>query len=312
MLAFARKQELTLEAVALPDLVHGMLGLLQRSLGPGIRVELNLPSTLPPVKTDANHLETALLNLAINGRDAMGEVGVITISAGVEHVPADSTTGLAMGDYVRLAVADTGEGMDEETLARAAEPFFTTKGVGKGTGLGVPMVHGMAAQSGGRLVLKSGKGIGTVAELWLPVALSAVAPRAAAPIEAKEDTRRLTILAVDDDDLVLMNTAAMLEDLGHEVIQARSGGEALAIVQTGRRFDMLITDQAMPQMTGLQLAEQVERERPGVPVILATGYAEAPVGSEPALARLAKPFLQRDLALAISRMATQPDPVPAA
>ncbi|HTI66220.1 MAG TPA: PAS domain S-box protein [Caulobacteraceae bacterium] len=300
MLAFARKQELTLEPVELPSLVRGMTRLLQPSLGPGIDIQMNFPSGLPPVMADANQLEVALLNLAVNARDAMGDTGVITISADARTVEAASPTSLAPGDYVCLCVADTGEGMDEETLARATEPFFTTKGVGKGTGLGLPMVHGVAVQSGGQLVLKSRKGEGVVAELWLPVASSGeLSVRSPDPVAAIE-TPRLVVLAVDDDALVLMNTVCMLEDLGHDVLQATSGREALALLQTGRRLDLVITDQAMPQMTGVQLAEAIKAEWPDLPVVLATGYAELPPGLDPGLPRLSKPFLQRDLARAVA------------
>jgi PAS domain S-box-containing protein len=312
MLAFARKQELQLASVMVPDLVASMIDLAQRSLGPGIRIEVDMPADLPPVRTDPNQLESALLNLAINARDATGEDGLIYISAGVETVEAQSLTGLAAGDYVRLSVTDTGEGMDEQTLARAAEPFFTTKGIGKGTGLGLPMVHGLAAQSGGRLVLESRLGVGTTAELWLPVAQpDALQPAATAPTFQAE-VRPLVILAVDDDELVLMNTVAMLEDLGHETIHAKSGRDALAILGAGRPVDLIITDQAMPQMTGLQLAELVRDERPGLPILLATGYAELPPGVESTLPRLAKPFLQKDLAEAICRIAADPAPSAAA
>jgi CheY-like chemotaxis protein len=308
MLAFARKQELKLASVDVAELVHNMTGLLQRTLGPGIYVRLQFPAFLPPARTDPNQLESALLNLAINGRDAMSEHGVITISADAKAVPEGSSIGLPAGDYVRLSVTDTGEGMDEATLARAAEPFFTTKGVGKGTGLGLPMVQGMAAQSGGKLILKSRKGEGVTAEVWLPVACGGSAP---IMIEAEGDATSpaLTILAVDDDDLVLTNTASMLEDLGHTVIPASSGAEALGILRSNRNLDLLITDQAMPHMTGIQLAHAVRKERPDLPVLLATGYAELSPGAESDVPRLTKPFMQKDLAQAIARIAAQRSPV---
>jgi CheY-like chemotaxis protein len=260
-----------------------------------------LPTDLPPVRTDAAQLEVALLNLAVNARDAKGETGTITISADRVQVADATPAGVTPGDYVRLAVADTGEGMDEETLARAAEPFFTTKGVGKGTGLGLAMVHGMAAQSGGQLRLRSRKGEGTTAELWLPVAGERVE---AAPVEeaAPAETPRLRVLAVDDDELVLINTAYMLEDLGHEVIRASSGQAALDILKSDQPVDLMITDQAMPLMTGAQLAEAARTWRPDLPVLLATGYAELPPGKGEDLPRLSKPFQQKELAQAIARM----------
>ena len=304
MLAFARKQELKLEAVQIEPLVRNMIGLLQPSLGPGISLRLDFAPGLPPVRADANQLEVALLNLAVNARDAMGEEGIITLCADIRTVAA-TPLGLAAGDYVRIALTDTGEGMDEETLARAAEPFFTTKGVGKGTGLGLAMVHGVAAQSGGQLVMRSRKGEGATAELWLAVAVSEPVP--AAPTGAEEAAgTRLTVLAVDDDALVLLSTAYMLEDLGHEVIKANSAIEALAVLRSGRPVDLVITDQAMPKMTGVQLAEAIRAERPGLPVLLATGYAELPAGADPGLPRLAKPFLQKELALAVCRTGARP------
>jgi PAS domain S-box-containing protein len=307
MLAFARKQELKLESVELRGLVHGMAGLLQRSLGASVTLRLRVPPGLPSVTSDANQLESALLNLAVNARDAMDGEGKITISAREETVSGGAATDLAPGRYVRLAVTDTGEGMDEATLARAAEPFFTTKGVGKGTGLGLPMVHGLAAQSGGRLLLKSCRGEGTTAELWLPVASDLAPVMAPPPVDMPAASRPLTILAVDDDGLVLMNTAAMLEDLGHAVFQATSAREALSTLASGQRIDLVITDQAMPQMTGVQLAEVIRETWPDVPVLLATGYADLPPGADPRLPRLSKPFQQQDLARSVARaIATVP------
>ena len=300
MLAFARKQEMTLEAVDVPALVGGMLSLMQRSLGPTISIKLDFAPALPAVTTDANQLETGLLNLTVNARDAMPDGGTITISACAAHLPEAPPGGPAAGDVVCLAVTDDGEGMDAETLARAGEPFFTTKGVGKGTGLGVAMVHGVAAQSGGRLVLKSVKGEGTTAELWLPVSQPGVAQIAPASPALERPTRPLRVLAVDDDVLVLLNTVAMLEDLGHQVCQADSGREALELVRSGKCFDLVISDQAMPQMSGLQLAGAIREELPAQPILLATGYAEAPAGAEIDLPRLSKPFLQHDLARAIA------------
>jgi CheY-like chemotaxis protein len=306
MLAFARKQELKLEAVELPGLMRSMVALLRPSLGPGIEVDIQLPASLPPVRSDAAQLEVALLNLAVNARDAMGDSGRILISAEPTKIDRPQLPGLPAGGYVRLVVRDTGEGMDEETLAKAAEPFFTTKGVGKGTGLGLAMVHGVAAQSGGQLVLRSRKGEWTAAELWLPVAAPVAVEAEAASPDAPDQTRRLTVLAVDDDTLVLVNTAYMLEDLGHDVIQASSGREALELVRSGRPIDLVVTDQAMPQMSGTQLAAMIRAERPDLPVLLATGYAEMAPGCDPGLPRLAKPFMQKDLAQAIARIAPKP------
>jgi PAS domain S-box-containing protein len=301
LLAFARRQELSLGAVELEALTRGILGLMQRSIGPAIRIELAIPPGLPAVASDANQLETALINLAVNARDAMPDGGAITISArraAQEAPPA----GVAGGDFIILSVRDTGEGMDEATLNRALEPFFTTKGVGKGTGLGLSMVHGLAAQSGGGLNISSRPGEGTAVELWLPVAgvntLAASTPQDAAPVEAA--VRGLRILAVDDDALVLVNTCALLEDLGHHVIPVSSGEEAMAALAHQPDLDLVITDQAMPRMTGVQLAERIHRERPDLPVLIATGFAEMPADAGADLPRLATPFTQDALAAAVA------------
>jgi PAS domain S-box-containing protein len=302
MLAFARRQELKPSAVDVAGLVIGMADLLQRSLGPSILVETRFPLSLPPVLSDPNQLEAALLNLAVNARDAMPTGGPLVIAARESSVgPGDS---LAPGRYVRLSVSDAGEGMDEATLSRAMEPFFTTKGVGKGTGLGLSMVHGLAEQSGGRLVLRSRAGEGTTAELWLPVVIPAEAAAAELPPQddapALASTDQLVVLAVDDDPLVLMNTTLMLEELGHTALEASSGPQALEILGRESEVDLVITDQAMPTMTGVQLAEAIRSQRPGLPVILATGYAELPPGAEDLLQKLAKPFRQADLERAVA------------
>jgi PAS domain S-box-containing protein len=303
MLAFARRQTLNVNAVAVPELIAGMTDLLQRSLGPQVVIETHFPPDLPAALTDANQLETALLNLALNGRDAMPEGGTITLSARLHIVTPISDDPLIAGTYVVVSVADSGEGMDEETLNRAVEPFFTTKGVGKGTGLGLSMVHGLAQQSGGRLVMHSSKGEGTTVDLYLPAAASAVAPVREAPSAAPAGTgRALLILAVDDDPLVLMNTVAMLEDLGHRVIEAHSGRQALAELALAPGVDLIVTDHAMPQMTGAELAEAVAASHPGLPVLLATGYSELPAGQGGHLPRLSKPFMQKDLADAVARV----------
>jgi PAS domain S-box-containing protein len=302
MLAFARRQELKQEAVDIPNLVRGMTDLLQRSLGPLIEIETRFSLVTKPVLADSNQLEMALLNLAVNARDAMPEGGNIIISTREETVKHGN--GLKPGSYICLSVSDTGTGMDEATIKRAMEPFFTTKGVGKGTGLGLSMVHGLAEQSGGSFTLKSKPGEGTTAELRLPVAV--VVP-GAAPIplvvEAPSvEAVSLVVLAVDDDSLVLTNTIAMLEELGHTAIAAASGVEALRRLRLHEKVDLVITDQVMPNMTGAQLADILREERPGLPVILATGFAEIEPGFAADLPRLAKPFNELDLAREIVRI----------
>jgi CheY-like chemotaxis protein/two-component sensor histidine kinase len=302
MLAFARVQELKKETIAIPDLVRGMTDLLQRSLGPTVRIETRFPLILAPIEADANQLEMVLLNLMVNARDAMPDGGEIVVATREETVAVGDGIGLKPGPYICLSVSDTGEGMDEDTLRRAVEPFFTTKGPGKGTGLGLSMVHGFAEQSGGRFILNSRKDKGTTAELWLPVAATPtpkIDPIDTPKAIPKETQHSLVVLAVDDDALVLLNTVGMLEDLGHIVFQAYSGKEALDILRREGPVDLVITDQAMPQMTGTQLAMATREEWPEMPVLLTTGYAELKPGDEMGLPKLSKPFFEVDLAAAL-------------
>jgi signal transduction histidine kinase len=299
MLAFARRQDLRPEPVEIAKLVAGMVELLKRTLGSQIAIETEIPGTLPRAMVDANQLELAIMNLTLNARDAMPTGGILTIAAKAQVV-ASGIPGFAAGHYVRLSVTDTGVGMDLSVLARAGEPFFTTKGIGKGTGLGLAMVQGLAEQSGGRLELKSVSGKGTSAVIWLPIATTVAADETE---HAQQElvARTLTLLVVDDDMLVLMGTVGMLEDLGHTVVQATTGKAALAVLRSGEPIDVLITDQAMPGMTGTELIKAARAERPGLPVILATGYAE-PAGIEAGIPILKKPYLPRALASAIGQV----------
>ncbi|MGO4112459.1 hybrid sensor histidine kinase/response regulator [Rhizobium ruizarguesonis] len=305
MLAFSRRQELHMEPIDVSGLVRGMMDMLSRSLGPLTVIETSFPVRLPTILTDPNQLEMAILNLVVNARDAMPSGGRIVLRASEESLPSGKGP-LSPGRYVRIAVIDEGEGMDAKTLEQAITPFFTTKGVGKGTGLGLSMVQGLASQSGGRLVMKSSLGEGTTAELWFPVATVEQGTEAAAdrPQPEENASRRLRIVAVDDDGLVLMNTTLMLEDLGHTVFEAMAGPEALDILRK-QQVDLVICDHAMPRMTGAQLAEAIRSEWPDMPIILATGYAEIPEGAGIVdLPRLGKPFSQAQLAEAISRIAS--------
>jgi PAS domain S-box-containing protein len=303
MLAFARRQDLHPVAVQVPVLMDGMMDLLERSLGPTIRVETKFEPDLPPVLVDSNQLELAILNLALNARDAMPDGGTLVISAREDPAANEAGETTVTGRRLRLSIADSGTGMDAETLARAAEPFFTTKGIGKGTGLGLPMVYGLATQSGGRFELTSTLGQGTTAALWLPLALAEqpgerVPSSAAAPDPST--VKPLRVLAVDDDSLVLTNTTSMLEELGHSVLQAGSGEAALTILSQDAFVDLMITDQAMPNMSGLQLIDALRQLHPRLPVILATGFLDFGAESSAVIPRLAKPFGQRELAAAIS------------
>src|SRR3984893_47373 len=227
LLAFARKQELKAQATDVRSLVENMMGLIDRSVGPMVRVELEAEGIVPAVDVDPNQLEMALLNLAVNARDAMVSGGVLTIGLTVQNVDDDDKLGILPGRYAVLSVKDTGEGMDSETLVKAVEPFFSTKGVGKGTGLGLSMVFGLAQQSGGALRLESAPSSGTTATLWLPIATDSSVPSTRTPNVVTQASARARILFVDDDLLIAGSTVALLEDLGHEVIEAHSGREAL-------------------------------------------------------------------------------------
>jgi len=305
MLAFARRQELKPTVVDIAALVHGMRDLLERSLGPTIRLLTEFPPELRSVLIDANQLELAILNLAVNARDAMPQGGTLQISARLQTIDQD-TEALAAGSYVCLTIADDGDGMDEETLAHATEPFFTTKGAGKGTGLGLPMVHGLAAQSKGRLTLHSSAGTGTTVELWLPTALEGADLPAGpgAPVSEAERAASMLIVAVDDDALVLEGTVSMLQDLGHKVLPANSGPQALEMILKEPAVSLLITDQVMPGMTGAELIKKMASARPRIPAILATGFGEVPADLDRVAVRLRKPYDQVELADAIRKVSS--------
>ena len=303
MLAFARRQELSFEAVDAQALIRGMSDLLERSIGPTVAIETRFPVRLAAARADPNQLEASLLNLVVNARDAMPKGGRILLSGREAAVGFGNPTGLAPGPYVVLGVSDTGEGMDAETLARATEPFFTTKPIGKGTGLGLAMVHGLATQSGGTLRIESEVGRGTTVEIWLPLAEpEAKPPSAPTTRDAGACPRPFSILLVDDDRLVREGTSAMLEDLGHVVTAVNSATEAIEKLRGGAVVDLVITDYAMPGMNGLELTDRLRGLRPDIPVLLASGYADLSDEEAARLPRLAKPFTQSALAQAISEM----------
>ena len=292
LLAFARQQDLKALPVNLGALIHGMIDLLERSLGPRIALRLDIPENLPPARVDANQLELAILNLAINSRDAMPDGGSIDIKITECRSSGDAT--LQPGGYLKVSVIDTGRGMTPDILKKAIEPFFSSKPLGKGTGLGLSMVHGLAVQLGGALQLTSTVGKGTTATLILPVATAAVELATPAPVAPKVN-RSAVILYVDDDPLIAMSTMEMLEDLGHRVIGANSGLSALDIIKSEQQIDLMMTDHVMPGMTGIELAAASREVRPSLPILLATGYADLPEGAQPELPRLAKPYHQDQL-----------------
>ena len=302
LLAFARRQELRPEPVDVARLIDDMSDLLRRTLGPTIELAASFPEDLALVHVDPNQLELAILNLSLNARDAMAQGGKLTISARREAIMRGNQRELVPGDFVRVVVSDSGLGMDEATLKRAAEPFFTTKGLGKGTGLGLSSVYGLAKQSGGAIAISSKVGGGTTVELWLPVAEGA-APRIVAALKDECATSRpCSILLVDDDPMVAETTVSMLEVLGHHVTVASSAGRALEMLGADAAVDLVITDYAMPGMTGKELAQRIRETRPGLPVVLASGYAELAAQDDSGLPRLDKPYALDKLASVIGAM----------
>ena len=295
LLSFARRQPLQSVSVDVASLVTGMADLIASTTGPQIEVVVDVAEDLPAANADPNQLEMAILNLSVNARDAMMSGGTLRISAAAATIEAGDRTALAPGPYIRLSVADTGAGMDEATVAKAIEPFFSTKGVGKGTGLGLSMVHGLASQLGGAMKISSQVGVGTEVAIWLPV--NAAVP--AIPDEKHQTTAGPkmvgTVMLVDDEALVRASTSDMLTELGFAVVEAASAEEALVAIEKGVHFDVLVTDHLMPGITGVHLARRVREQRPGMPVLLVSGFAEAE-GVTATMPRLIKPFRQVELA----------------
>jgi PAS domain S-box-containing protein len=292
LLAAARQQDLNVAPTSLPKLLRGMEELIARSIGPSIDLRIETANEVPLALADADQIELALLNLVVKSRDAMPRGGRLSIA--VDTLTSSGDPELPAGQYVRICVSDEGVGMDATTLAKAGEPFFTTKEVGKGTGLGISMVRGLARQLHGALRLESELGKGTRATLWLPALamtseslLEEVARDTGPPSVHAEAVGK--ILVVDDDTLVATSTTLLLEDVGHEVVVAESGDAALQLLAEGMNIDVLLTDYSMPYMTGLELAEAARLLRPELPIVLATGYAELPE-VDSSIIHLRKPF----------------------
>ncbi len=305
LLAFARRQPLQATTIDLSELIGEMVGLILSTVGPRIDVRVELENELPLVRADANQLEMAILNLAVNARDAMPDGGALTIGAGRASIKDVNASGPVRGDYVRLWVEDTGIGMDEATCKRAVEPFFSTKGIGRGTGLGLSMVHGLAGQLGGELNIASRPGAGTCLTLWLPVSIEAASRDDDREKRALQRVTPGRVLLVDDEYLVRVSTADMLADLGYEVAEAKSAEEALRLLQD-QPPAVLITDHVMPGMTGADLARTARELWPDLPILLVSGYAEAE-GVPSDLPRLTKPFLMSELAAKLHAIAP-PEP----
>ncbi|MDB5692957.1 MAG: hypothetical protein JWO81_2020 [Alphaproteobacteria bacterium] len=304
LLAFARRQDLQPRSIDIVSLLLGMQDLMRKSVGPMVELDIDCPEALPPARIDPNQLELAILNLALNARDAMAGGGKLDISVRAERVGAGRR--LKAGDYLCVTIRDTGVGMDAATLAHAVEPFFSTKGVGRGTGLGLSMVHGLAAQLGGRLDLKSEPGAGTIAEMWLPVAAEPAESEDAEHGTVVAPPRPATILLVDDEDIVRRATAEMLVDIGYSVAQASAGAEALRLLREGGHFDLIVSDYLMPGMNGVELIRHARELAPALPALLISGYSRIAEGPGSELPRLAKPFRQAELAASIAQLLAGP------
>lgn len=307
LLGFARRQALETRAVDVSGLLEGLRDLVSSSIGAGIELKIIPEAALPSAFADPNQLELAILNLSVNARDAMPGGGVLTIAAERAVIGPRGAPHLKPGAYIRLSVIDTGTGMDETTLARAVEPFYSTKELGKGTGLGLSMVHGLAAQLGGAFILNSAPGEGTRADLFLPVADVEAAPLPVARSTRVTALRPLTLLLVDDEALVRAGTAEMLREMGHQVHEANGGAQALGRLRGGLEVDAVVTDYMMPRMNGAELAFQIDKLVPNMPVLVVTGYAGGDLSL--GLPQLAKPFRQADLAAALEGLFDTPSNV---
>jgi CheY-like chemotaxis protein len=296
LLTFSRSHALRAEVVSLPRLLGNMSELLDRSLRGDVEVDMQLAPDLWPVFVDAGEFELAILNLAVNARDAMNGSGRITIAA--DNVPEPSVA------MVRLVVRDTGSGMSEEVKARVFEPFFTTKDIGKGSGLGLAQVYGFAKQSGGQVLIDSEVGQGTTITLLLPRSRQPLPTEGATTprVEAAVPTSGRCVLLVEDDAEVATLVEEMLRTLGCDVVHARGAQSALGALADGRRIDLVLSDVMMPGGTnGIELAKEVRRRRPGLPIVLSSGFAES-VESQAhdlGIPLLRKPYALEELQLAV-------------
>jgi PAS domain S-box-containing protein len=300
LLAFARRQPLQSAPIDIGALIRGLADLINSTVGPQIILNIDVAGDLPFAKADSNQLEMAVLNLAVNARDAMKGPGALTISVSAEVIASGEVSTLKPGRYVRLRVADTGQGMDEATLSRAIEPFFSTKGVGQGTGLGLSMAHGLASQLGGALTITSQVGKGTQVSIWLPE--SDEYPAVGDEVNTEPlDVWVGTVLLVDDESCIRVSTTDMLNALGFVVREASSAETALAAIEAGFTPELLITDHLMPGMTGVQLARLVRERLPNTKTLIVSGFADVD-GIDPSFTRLTKPFMQSELEAAIRNL----------
>jgi PAS domain S-box-containing protein len=315
LLAFSRRQMLEARTVDINGLLHGMEQLLRRSLGEHVAVVLRLADNAPAARVDPHQLETAVLNLAVNARDAMAGGGTLTIetaSVTLDEHYARENVEVKPGDYVMIAVSDTGAGMEPDVAARAFEPFFTTKGVGKGTGLGLSMVYGFVKQSEGHVKIYSERGVGTALKLYLPRAETPVAPIAARAPAGALPTGKEMILLVEDDRLVRINTEAQLLALGYTVVTAENAAEAVDKIVEGLRPDLLFTDVVMPgKINGFELAKMLRGWLPDLKALFMSGYTQGattlPDGTPVSAAHfLGKPFRRAELAAKIREVLGEP------
>ena len=303
LLAFARKQQLDPQPLHVPGLLAGIREMLQRTLGPEVRLVISTEPDLAPALVDPNQVELAILNLAINARDAMPDGGTVHIAAANRACDVAAPRELAPGDYVVLSITDDGAGMDEATLARAFEPFFTTKPTGRGSGLGLPMVQGFAAQSGGAAHIRSRLGEGTTVELWLPRAADRPA-EAEAPTPTPEFRRgAASVLLCDDDDAVRSFLSDFLQSIGYTVHEANGGEAAIRILEDGLDADLLVVDYAMPGMNGIETIRQARLRRPDMRPLLITGYSGDLGGGAAGIPLLRKPFAPSELAQRVAELA---------
>ena len=311
LLAFARRQQLEPARIEIGKLAETVRELLAHTLGGLVQLDWQADEGLWCAYADGSQLELALMNLIINARDAMPDGGTVSVAGENRTIAGDGELALPAGDYVVLIVSDTGSGIPRDILERVMEPFFTTKEIGKGTGLGLSMVYGFAKQSGGAIRISSEVGEGTRVEIWLPRAPEErrTAPRQAEPKVRARPSAALRILLVDDHDAVRATTAALLEDFGHGVVQAADGGSALATLEREPGgFDLLISDYAMPVLSGADVVEKAREISPAIPGIIITGYAEAQsISRRPkGVLVLTKPFTPEQLGEAIAYVSPAP------
>lgn len=302
LLSFARRQTLKPQAVSLAALVEDMRELMARSLGPTIAVQVQIDPALPAVVVDPHQLELAVLNLVVNARDAMADGGALRIIAGRDADGPPRPAGVAAARLVWLQVRDSGGGMSEEQLRRCIEPFYSTKGVGKGTGLGLPMVQGLAVQSGGGFEIRSRQGEGTVATLWLPISDVPAVCRDHEMADVPQADRPSRVLLVDDEEIVRHATALQLRDLGYEVTEAASAAAAMALMERGWLPDVLVTDHVMADMTGVRFAQQMRERQADLPVLIITGYANLTPRELKGFEVLRKPYRRAELAQSVARL----------